>query len=558
MVYGVPVLAQFYKHIRGFCISLALFAMAGWAFAQQDGGSILRELDRPGPLDERLPLPEQQQKSEEDRPDDRQAVRLHAIEITGNTLFSDATLTGLLDHRPDDSLTLADLQGMVAQIRDFYRRKGYLVRVFLPEQTVDDEILLIRVIEGKPGERTIEMLPVPDANRIKPALPRGFIDHAIARERFFRIDRLERSERLLNDLPGIQADIRLSPGDEPGRTDVTVSVKATPVFSGRLTTDNAGSASTGEERAVARGSLNSLFGHGDQWSLTALKSEGNRYLRLQGAVPVGYDGMLLQLAGSQLDYELVDAFSVLDVEGDVRSAEARLRYPVSRGTTSNLYLQGSIARSTYEDRALAEVQERRAVDAAELAVEGDRRDGLLGGGITYGRFALRGGQVDFEIASAERRALTGGGFAVASLSLLRVQNRTGLFAPTANLRVSLDGQYGSSNLPSSESYSLGGPNSVRAYPVSESSGDDGVTMSVEWQERLNSFVSFYGFYDHGWVRDRADAESVEQTTDHAGVGLGGNVRFSSRITLDGSIARRVKGDGGEDAWQGWISAEVGF
>lgn len=556
--YGDLSLARFYKHIGGFCLSLAAIAMSGGAVAQQDGGGILRELDRPRPLDERLPLPEQPQEREEDRLYDRKAVRIKAIEITGNTLFDDATLTGILDHRLDDSLTLADLQGMVTQIRDFYRRKGYLVRVFLPEQTVDDGILLIRVIEGQPGERTIEMLPAPDVNRIKPALPRGFIDHALTRERFFRIDRLERSERLLNDLPGIEADIRLSPGDEAGRSDVTVSVESTPVFSGQLTTDNAGSESTGEARAVIRTALNSPFGRGDQWSLTGLGSEGNRYLRLQGAIPVGYDGLRLQVAGSQLDYELVDAFSVLDVEGDVRSAEARLRYPVFRRRSSNLYLQGSIARSRYEDRAQEEVQERRYIDAVGLSVEADRRDALLGGGVTYGRFALRGGRVDFDIASAERRVLTGSRFELANLSILRVQNWAGLFTPIANLRLSLDGQYGSSSLPSVEGYSLGGPGSVRAYPISEVSGDDGVTLSIEWRERFNSFVSLYGFYDHGWVRDRADTESAEQTTDLAGVGLGGKVRFSSRITLDGSIARRVNDDRTENKWQGWISAEVEF
>ncbi|MEX0375367.1 ShlB/FhaC/HecB family hemolysin secretion/activation protein [Spiribacter pallidus] len=532
--------------------------MAASAVAQQDGGSILRELDRPRPLDERLPAPEQRQKREDDRRIARQPVRVRAIEIAGNTLFSDGVLTELLDPQLDDPLTLADIQGMVARIRDFYRRNGYLVRVFLPEQTVDDGALLIRVIEGQPGERTIEILPAPGSSRITPDLPREFIDRAFARERFFRIDRLERSERLLNDLPGIEADVRLSPGDDTGLTDVTVSVASTPVFSGRLTTDNAGSDSTGEARAVVRTGLDSPLGRGDQWSLTGLGSEGTGYLRLQGAIPVGYNGMRLQLAGSRLDYELVDAFSALGVEGDVSRAEAGLRYPVLRGASGSLYLDASIARSRYEDRAQAAIQERRDIDSFSIAVEADRRDTLLGGGITYGRLALRGGRVDFDIGSPERRALTGGGFELARWSLLRVQRRAGMLGQGASLRISLDGQFSPSNLPSAENYSLGGVGSVRAFPVSEVSGDDGLTLSLEWRERLNALVNLYGFYDHGWVRAPADAEPAEQTTDLAGVGLGGIVRISQRVTLDGSIARRVTGGQDRDAWQGWVSAEARF
>ena len=539
-------------------LALPLLVIGSLAAAQQDGGSILRELERPVPLDERLPAPEEPARPEDAGAEGRQAVRINAITVIGNSRFSDAQLTAALDERLEEPLTLSDLEQFTAHIRDFYRREGYLVRVFLPEQTVDDGVLIIRVIEGRPGERSFEILPEPDSSRIDPDVPSRFIDHALDQEKLFRIDRLERAERLLNDLPGFEADIQLSPGRETGRTDITTIIQATPIFTGRATADNAGSEATGEARGIVRADLNSPLGRGDRWSLTGLETEGNRYFRAQAAMPLGYDGWRFELAGSQLDYELVNEFAALDVEGDVRNVEANLRYPLLREARGNLYFQASVARSENEDRAQGAVQERREIDAGSLAIEADRRDSFLGGGVNYGRLELRAGEVSFDIASAETRELVGGDFGLLKFSFLRVQSHAGLISQTASFRVSLEGQYSDSNLPSSERLSLGGNQSVRAYPPSEASGDDGLMLSLEWREALRPQVSLYGFYDHGWVRERAGAGVSEQTTDLAGVGLGVIARIGERVAVDGSVATRVTEDTGSDDWQGWISAELAF
>jgi hypothetical protein len=63
----------------------------------------------------------------------------------------------------------------------------------------------------------------------------------------------------------------------------------------------------------------------------------------------------------------------------------------------------------------------------------------------------------------------------------------------------VSGQTASKNLDSSEKFSLGGINGVRAYPQGEASGDEGYRGTVELRHNVMPNVQATVFYDWGKV-----------------------------------------------------------
>ncbi len=60
-------------------------------------------------------------------------------------------------------------------------------------------------------------------------------------------------------------------------------------------------------------------------------------------------------------------------------------------------------------------------------------------------------------------------------------------------------QLSSGNLDSSSKFSLGGPAGVRAYPVGEGSGDQGLQLSLEARRAMGASGTGLAFFDLGGV-----------------------------------------------------------
>src|SRR3546814_19263191 len=104
-----------------------------------------------------------------------------------------------------------------------------------------------------------------------------------------------------------------------------------------------------------------------------------------------------------------------------------------------------------------------------------------------------------------------------------------------------------------EQFALGGPDSVRAYPISDALGDHGYHVAVEYQVDAPGFgdkaspfggrpwrevVQFELFADHGRVSSVGSAGSPGRTFDGAGAGL----RFNLPDT-NGLVFRERTGGG---------------
>ena len=112
-----------------------------------------------------------------------------------------------------------------------------------------------------------------------------------------------------------------------------------------------------------------------------------------------------------------------------------------------------------------------------------------------------------------------------------------------SLLVGFTAQVAGKNLTSTEQLYLGGPRGVRAFPVGEASGDEGVTGSLELRYLIPG-VSIFGaavqlspFYDIGQVRLRknplaSDTNNVRTLSAYGiGLGVGKLDAFSLRVDV---------------------------
>ncbi len=464
-------------------------------------------------------------------------VTLQSVSLSGNTVFGSDVLLPLLGETSGQSFDLAGLRALASRITEYYRANGYpFARALIPAQSMQDGLLRIEVVEGRYGAvKAVGDTPLAEAAQafLAPLKLKG--------SDVIESKSLERIALILDDQPGLRATPIIRPGQETGTGDLEVRIERTQGVSGEAGLDNHGNRYTGQSRARANLDLNSPFMLGDQITLRLLGTEQNMWLGSVGYnLPLGTSGLRGQLGYSHTAYQLGSDFANLDATGYARVTTAGLSYPLLRSQQSNLTLSGSWQHKSLNDRqGSASTDNRKSSDAAPLALIFDRRDGLGGGGITYGALTWTTGQLWLDAtlrATDQTSARTEGHFSRLNLDIARLQ------AIDADLtlfgRASI--QRASKNLDSSERFGLGGPSGVRAYPVGESFGDEGWLIQLEARYRTGPLTP-YVFYDAGEIRTNArpwQAGNNQRFLSGSGIGLRAQ---QGPWNLDATLAWRQAG-----------------
>lgn len=136
-----------------------LVAASNLAFAQQtprpDAGSILRDQPSPATPPARPPLAAPAAPQAEE-PDTGPKIKVLGFRITGATLIPEAELIGQLKELVGQEANFRQLRVSALLLIGYYAQKGYLARVFLPPQDIEDGIVNLTVIEGRRGVLRIE------------------------------------------------------------------------------------------------------------------------------------------------------------------------------------------------------------------------------------------------------------------------------------------------------------------------------------------------------------------------------------------------------------------
>lgn len=532
--------------------SLPLIAAGTCALAQvPDAGSLQRETERGLQAPHPPPAPGAGAHAQPHKPDAQaERVLVLGIVIEGARLLPDTELSTLVDDAIGQRLALAELEHLAQRIAELYRERGWYARAYLPTQDVTDGVLRIRVVEGIYKSHQISgnatradgaRIAATVTRRLRPGQPLSSAD-------------LERGLLLANDLPGVRVTGTLQPGSTEGETGLDIAVQDRPLVSADAGINNYGMPATGRTQVVGGLALNNPSGGGDQLALRALAARHIASATLRYQRPLGSDGLTLAAHGSALSYRLAGSYRTLQARGEAYNAGLTLTYPLLRQTERNLQLSAGWEHRRYDDDLLGSAAQRRRINAATLALSGNLHDGLAGGAInwagvqlTHGRLAI--GDVGGDAAQDAASARSAGGYTKLAWQLNRLQRLGGPWL----LQASLSGQWADNNLASSERFTLGGPGQVRAYPVSEASGDAGLLARLELQYELGGGWQVSAFYDAGRIRQHRrpwtgwNAGTGQPNSYHLqGAGLGLSWRHQD-WQLGASVAAPLGGNPGEDA-----------
>ncbi len=527
-------------------LALALLATSQVAYAQQQrpgAGTQLQQIPLPPPAQpteleleiERPPAPVDTSPGT--------AIPVTALRLTGQTVFSESTLTTATGFVPGSEVTLAQLRGYAAQIASYYHARGYfLAQAYLPQQAIEGGVVTIAVIEGRYGEINLR-----NEARIAPGVPGGILSGLNSGELVLNAP-LERRLLLLSDLPGVRTKATLAPGAEVGTSDLIVDVTPGRLISGYVEADNAGSRFTGRYRAGGGININNPAGLGDQLSLRLLASDqGLAYGRAAYSLPAG-DGRV-GVSYAHLRYTLGREFEALDGSGTADIVSAFGSYPVIRSRRANLNALAAFDYKFLRDEiGVVDSVSRKRLPAVTVGLAGDSRDDFGGGGSNVFSVGWTSGQLDIrdpaERAIDAATARSDGGFNKLQAGIARLQSVAGPLSVYAGVR----GQLAFDNLDSSEKIQLGGAYGVRAYPEGEAFGDSGYIATAEARLALGSLLGetlpgqfeLATFVETGAVRFAQDPWFVgDNHTRRSGYGAALTWMGPDGLMLKGTYARRL-------------------
>jgi hemolysin activation/secretion protein len=575
---------EFLGLIGGSFLCLLLPALAQ---TPPDAGTLLRQQEQ---LQQRTPGQLPAREAEASRPPLKvgagETVRVKAIRFSGATvLVPEAELQSLVADAIGRDLDFAALQQLAQRITSHLKSRGwFLARAYLPAQDITSGVIEIALLAGRLSQREpVRITPGGKlALRIDPERLAAIAERHLPASVVAREEQLNRTVLLMNDLPGLSARARLEPGDDSGETRVILTLDEGPLLSGNISADNYGSRDTGTEQINASLDVNDPLGLGDRLSLAAAGSEGTTTARLAYSLPLGSDGLKMNLGYTDLRYDVRTATGrAAGLGGESQTVSAGISYPWLRSRTANLYASLVQTHKELVDRSNTGILRDKQVDTSTLTLSGDRLDNLGGGGLSSFSLWLTSGTLGLDLpvdAAADATGYrTAGGYHKLGYNVGRLQKLPGAFTLFANLT----GQQAGKNLDSSEKLYLGGPAGVRAYPGSEAGSDSGQILNLElrydWPEATPlGLLQMQAFYDTGWANLHHDTLNLPIATATsrnryriAGAGFGLSIMKPGSHVVRASLAskvgsnpgRSVQGndaDGLEDTTRLWLQAILFF
>lgn len=512
----------------------SILAIAGCSALAQapDAGRILdsvRERQPPGSQPPSAP-PAIERPAEPQRtpgPESSVRVSVTAFEFTGNNSIDSRELAAAVAPLAGKELAYGELADAAARITQLYRSRGYIVaRATLPPQDIQGGRVTIAVQEGILGQVKIER---GRTTRLKEGRIESFLS-GLQPGQVIRESELERALLVLTDVPGVVVRSVLRPGAAPGTADLVVQVNENISVQAQAGYDNSGSRYTGRNRFLVDIGLHDYFGIGEALSLRAITSfQDMTAYTMSASVPVGGSGLRAGVSHTRVAYRLGREFIPLGASGEAESTGVNLSMPIVRGRNANLAVTLSHERKHFIDRTFAAGSDTtKTSDLTTLGLQGDWRDSAVGPALTSFGVSVSKGHLDrtspADAFADSLSAQTAGDFNKLNWQVSRLQSLPGGFTFNA----SLSGQNASKNLDSSEEFSLGGYQGVRAFPQGEGAGDEGMLARLELRRRLGTVRGFAVdgmlFYDIGRVRFDHNAwdplqASNERTLSGAGVGL---------------------------------------
>lgn len=137
-------------------LTACFLSQAAWAIELPSAGSLGKQLQQDSPPAERSPAVEPERlkagpsADQTPLPASRTTVRVNRVVFEGAQAMSPVALESVVTPWLNRDVTLADLHQMTVALEQLYAQHGFLaVRVLIPQQTMHQSTLTVRVIEGR-------------------------------------------------------------------------------------------------------------------------------------------------------------------------------------------------------------------------------------------------------------------------------------------------------------------------------------------------------------------------------------------------------------------------
>lgn len=558
-------------------ITAGLFALLGLivapAHAQTSAGQLLqqnRELEPQPPIlpDATREVAPVEIKPLSPKPGQLSFTVKHFVFI-GNIKLSNDELQPIVADFIDKPITFDDLKRVTDAITEFYREKGWLVRVFLPQQDITEGTVTIRIIEARLGGLKIDNR----STRVSDQRVEKWIYGRIPKASELSLDQLDHALLTLNDLPDVSVTGSLREGDKPGETVLLLTVTDKPLFNGQVAVDNFGDSNSGKVRGSAQVNANGPLGLGDQLTAYGMYSEGNSYGRLGYTLPIGTSGLRVGVNGSTMGYRVLNqSFQSLYANGTASTGGVEATYPLLRSRPANLVAILNWNYSQFKNWTINGLNTDQTYDTsvAQLGLSGNLIDNFFGGGLNFGSLIGSAGDIGRD-AGGQYNGYYGvaGNFA----KLRYAANRNQSLTESLSFYLGVSGQLASQNMDSSEQLYLGGPMNVRAYGTGQGPASQGNLTTAELRQYLPYQTLLTAFYDMGnvqtWKYNNAAVNGVNNNYILQGFGASlawtGPYNFNIKATwaqrtgqLTENVAAYLNQNGGTSPNRFWINASIPF
>ncbi|MFZ1873121.1 MAG: ShlB/FhaC/HecB family hemolysin secretion/activation protein [Chania sp.] len=531
-----------------------------------DAGQSLREIDTRRPTlapstapDLGLPTPPTPapaQPANAEQP----TVKVNTFTLSGNTLFPNAVLLVQLQAYIGRELTLPQLYEAAQHITTYYQQRGYVLnRAYLPEQEIENGIVKIAILEAHYGEIKTE-----NSSRLSDATLNRLIGRIVP-DAAINAGKLQQTLLLLNDTPGVQARSTLLTSKKTGAADLLVEAKPAPLLSGNLDLDNYGGKYTGKNRLNADVSVNSPLGLGDRLRLRGLASDARQYYYfLSYDVPVNRWFTRVGASYSNMDYSLGKDFADLDAHGNARTTSAYISQPLYRSRTLTVSSQLQFDdKRLRDDIDLFDSRSHKNSQLWTASLSANGQDAFGGGGLNFVSASVSNGNLEITdpitAQNDSKTAHTAGSFSKFNLTALRLQ----ALSERWSFYTQFSGQLASKNLDSSEQFSLGGVNGVRAYSSGSASGDQGWMTNLELRYAITPAWQWKTFFDYGGVKTSKSPWTADKNHQQRGALGTGATWFGDKRQVSLQLAWRVNHPDDSDSKQDgqpqvWLQASQGF
>lgn len=484
------------KVVSGLSLSAMIFYPAisfGASLPPTDAGQVLRDSqqnERSLPLRQSVNIEANQEVKPPMNNQQSFKTLVRTYHVTGQDVFSQDQLLPLLAPFTNQELTFTDLQQAADCVTKYFRSQGYLMtQAYIPAQEINNADVEISVLVGRYGDIIVKNnSTLVDDNAIKSQIT------ALRTGDYITSASLERAVLLAGDLMGVKAKVSLARGKMVGTSDVVIeAVDRGHRVNSSLSSNNWGNRFTGSNQVNADVLVASPAHRGDSLNISAtstgsgLKTGGVTY-----RMPVR-DGSNITVSYSKVHYQLGEEFANADAYGTAHTSHVDWSYALRRSRNNNLGFQLGYDHKRMEDN-FAGINTGKSSNAVSLTLAGDSVDDWGGGGANSYNLGWRQGNIS---GQSNGNSLSGN-WQKTSYSLNRQQQ----INSRLSLQLLLSGQFANTNLDSSEKFSLGGANAVRAYPSGEGSGDEGwlFTSELRWTlpvKNSNGILQAAAFLDAG-------------------------------------------------------------